>query len=106
MPQPPITVHRIPKFEGWLYKHPFCTRTLHLPFHTGIRLPEKELVEFKGRRLVSVEPHCVACRLPQLVPYRGGHQRDGEAIHLLTGHSAEESGFINVWHRYSKTRDW
>lgn len=37
---------------------------LHLPFHTGVWLPEKELVEFKGRRLVSVEPHCVACRLP------------------------------------------
>lgn len=69
----------------------FTTNTtdLHPPFHAGVRLPEKELVQFKGRRLVSVEPHRVACRLPQFVPDGAGHQRDGQAVHLLTADSAD-----------------
>lgn len=63
-------------------------KQLQVSFHAGVRLPEKELVEFKGRCLVSVEPHCIACSLPQLVPNRAGHQRDGQAIHLLTTYSS------------------
>ena len=68
---------------------------LHLPLHTGVGLSEKELVEFEGSRLVSVEPHRVSRCLPQLVPDRAGHQGDGEAVHLLPAHSAEESGFMS-----------
>lgn len=82
---------------------------LHLPLHTGVGLPEKELVEFEGSCLVSVEPHRVARRLPQLVPDRAGHQGDGEAVHLLSAHSAGESGFItqlsHVWCGHFKTCD-
>lgn len=53
-------------------------------------LPEKELVKLKRRCLVSVEPHCIACRLPQLVPDGAGHQGHGQTVHLLATHPGEE----------------
>lgn len=60
-----------------------------LPLHARIRLPEEELVEVEGGCPVSVEPHCIAGRLPQLVARGAGDQRECEAVHLLTAHSAQ-----------------
>lgn len=60
---------------------------LCVPLHAGVWLSEEELVELEGGRLVSVEPHRVAGGFPQLVTGGAGHQRDGQAIHLLTLYS-------------------
>lgn len=64
------------------------------PLYAGIRQSEEELVEFKGRCFVSVEPHRVACRLAQFVSHRAGDQWDGEAVHLFPTHSGEEAGYM------------
>lgn len=66
------------------------------PLYAGIRQSQEELVEFKGRGFVSVEPHCIACCLAQFVPHRAGDQWDGEAVHLLATHSGEEARYITV----------
>lgn len=76
---------------------PKCDKVvMYVPLHAHVRLPQEELVKVERRRPVSIEPHCVASRLPQLVPHRAGDKWECEAVHLVTTRPAQRSWYLSI----------